>query len=293
MLNSGSLSLGGDLKLIGLGAEHLTVDANGQSGVFSGVDIDAIIDGLTITGGDSPYGGGIFMSGYASLTLMNTTVSDNSANEHGGGIFLYGWGQTPSYEWANTTLTLINTTISGNSAGGFGGGIFNFGGLSTTLTNSTISDNSAEHGGGISNSNGILTLTNTTVLGNSANDSGGGINNSSGILTLTNTTVSGNLANDSGGGGIYNSDTLTLPCAHMEGWATMSKKRVLSWAPNWSKKKNGGRWRKQIDGKVHYFGDGKSEKDLKSYRAAEQKYFQFMTEREATKPIDIPLAEGC
>ena len=72
----------------------------------------------------------------------------------------------------------------------------------------------------------------------------------------------------------------------------MSKKRVLSWAPKWSKRKSGGgRWRKQIDGKVHYFGYGKSEKDLKSYRAAEQKYFQFMQEREATKPINILVSE--
>jgi integrase len=77
----------------------------------------------------------------------------------------------------------------------------------------------------------------------------------------------------------------------MEGWTTMSKKRALSWAPNWSKRGSGGRWRKQIDGKVQYFGDGKSEKDMKSYRAAEQKYFQFMQEREATKPISILVSE--
>ena len=50
------------------------------------------------------------------------------------------------------TLTLTNSTVSGNSAGslGSGGGIFSFGTL--TLTNSTVSGNSAGiHGGGISN----------------------------------------------------------------------------------------------------------------------------------------------
>jgi predicted outer membrane repeat protein len=87
------------------------------------------------------------------------------------------------------TLTLTNSTVSGNSAGFAGGGMASDGML--TLTNSTVSGNSAGFaGGGIANS-GTLTLTNSTVSGNSALEFGGGIAGD-GPLTLTNCTLSEN-----------------------------------------------------------------------------------------------------
>ncbi|MFN6273270.1 MAG: Calx-beta domain-containing protein [Microcystis sp.] len=106
-------------------------------------------------------------------------------------------------------LTLTNSTISGNTAT-FGGGISNYGTL--TLTNSTISGNTATFGGGILNS-GILTLTNSTISGNTADD-GGGIDNW-GTLTLNNSTITGNTATY--GGGISNSGTLTLTDSTISG----------------------------------------------------------------------------
>jgi len=91
-----------------------------------------------------------------------------------------------------------------------------------TLTNSTISGNTAfgslspASGGGILNADGRVTLTNSTISGNTASSAGsgsysygGGIFNESGkTLTLTNSTISGNTASSSGsnaltgGGGI-------------------------------------------------------------------------------------------
>ena len=66
----------------------------------------------------------------------------------------------------------------------------------------------ANSGGGIYNS-GTLTLTNSTVSGNSATSGGGAIfNNNAGTLTLTNSTLSGNTAGGHGGG-ILNYGTLT------------------------------------------------------------------------------------
>ncbi|WP_049935800.1 Calx-beta domain-containing protein, partial [Microcystis aeruginosa] len=100
-------------------------------------------------------------------------------------------------------LTLTNSTITGNTADA-GGGIYNYG--TSTLTNSTITGNT---GGGIYNS-GILTLTNSTITGNTA-DGGGGIYNG-GTLTLTNSTITGNT-----GGGIYNSGILTLTNSTISG----------------------------------------------------------------------------
>ena len=127
----------------------------------------------------------------------------------------------------NGTLTVTNSTLSGNSAGGGsgGGGIFNLGIL--TVTNSTISGNSATGGvGGGIYSLGTLTVTNSAISGNSAsslpfkNGGGGGIYND-GKLTVTNSTLSGNnspgLSNGLGGGGIYNNGTLTVTNSTLSG----------------------------------------------------------------------------
>jgi hypothetical protein len=96
-------------------------------------------------------------------------------------------------------LTLTNSTVSGNTAGYHGGGISNrYGDLS--LTDSTVSDNTAgDYGGGIWHAYseyGSFTLTNSTVSGNTASY-GGGIKGN--YLTLTNSTVGGNTARSGGG----------------------------------------------------------------------------------------------
>jgi parallel beta-helix repeat protein len=73
-----------------------------------------------------------------------------------------------------------------------------------TLQNGNASDD----GGGLfaktdNGDNGEVTLTNNTITGNSAHDGGGGgVYVSSSTATLTNNTITGNSA-DSGGGGVY------------------------------------------------------------------------------------------
>lgn len=116
-------------------------------------------------------------------------------------------------------VSISGVTVRNGVASGCGGGIWNDGSL--TLTNSTVSENSAigassesgSFGGGICNL-AALTLINSTVSGNSAigtgsqsgSSFGGGIYNNGGFVTLTNSTVSGNSAtgtSSSSGGGIY------------------------------------------------------------------------------------------
>ena len=46
------------------------------------------------------------------------------------------------------------------------------------------------------------------------------------------------------------------------------------------------RWRKQVGGRMFYFGRGKSKSDTKSYRDAEKRYFEFMADRERSKGIE-------
>tara|TARA_A100001391_G_scaffold196789_1_gene175965 strand:+ start:153 stop:1289 length:1137 start_codon:yes stop_codon:yes gene_type:complete len=58
-------------------------------------------------------------------------------------------------------------------------------------------------------------------------------------------------------------------------------KRVLT-------KSSDGRWRKQIDGKMRYFGRVNPKMSLnRSYKDAELRYFEFLAEREAKHPVEV------
>jgi hypothetical protein len=152
---------------------------------------------------------------FASLTLINSAVSNNS----GSGISNLG-----------DRVELTNSTVSGNTADFDGGGIWNNGSL--TLNNSTVSGNTARgnissggssdgNGGGIFNS-GILTLNNSTVSGNTARGNGGGIANDQGTMTLINSTVSGNTLGPGRGGGISNTGSLAVVNSTISGNTTLA-----------------------------------------------------------------------
>lgn len=72
----------------------------------------------------------------------------------------------------------------------------------------------------------------------------------------------------------------------------MAAKRILTWAPNWSKRGGGGRWKKVVDGKTWFFGHGESDADTRSYREAERKYLEFMQRRETCSPVEVVVSEA-
>ncbi|AFZ51172.1 beta strand repeat-containing protein [Dactylococcopsis salina] len=190
--------------------------------------VTVTLDGLTVTGGvasgSSPNnrGGGIF-NNREDLTLTNSTVSGNSAADSGGGIYnYYGTANVTNSTVSgnssflgggvgnNGTSTINNSTLSENSADFAGSGVFNYG--TSTINNSTLSGNSADFGGGIYN-NGTSTINNSTLSDNSA-EFGGGVNNF-GTSTINNSTLSGNSANS--GGGIYNAGTANVTNSTVSG----------------------------------------------------------------------------
>ena len=143
----------------------------------------------------------------ASAALAASTISGNTATDEGGGIFNAG------------ALTLTDTSVTNNTANA-GGGIASTGGAaSLTLTNSTVGFNTAtpSDGGGIWNVDGIATLTNSTVGNNNAGSDGGGVFNDDGIATLTNSTVSGNTAAVVGAGVSNAGGMLTLTSSTVSG----------------------------------------------------------------------------
>jgi hypothetical protein len=153
----------------------------------------------TIAGDLFAYGGGIYNEDNGILTIQESTVSENSASDSGGGI------------WNDGTLSIISSRFSGNSAGIHGGGIWNRGTLS--ILASTVSGNTAsDDGGGIFVNSGTVTITNTTISENNAPNeysAGGGITNFYGSLTITGSTINENTVGGRGGG-IWNAGTLKL-----------------------------------------------------------------------------------
>jgi hypothetical protein len=214
-LTSGELLVDKSVTISGPGADNLALSGNAKSRVFHiGSSRIVTISGLMILNGnaccDFPdgVGGGVY-NDRATLMLNNCTISSNSANSDGGGVFNDG-------QSGKALLEISSCIFQDNSAGDFGSGgsIYNkaalFGDAMVTLDNSTISGNLAEtSGGGIYNRaedstvTALVTLNNSTVTGNSAPAGfGGGIFNDTGtgnaLVTVTNSTLSDN--SDAGGG---------------------------------------------------------------------------------------------
>jgi hypothetical protein len=113
-------------------------------------------------------------------------------------------------------LTVNNSTLDYNRAEQNGGGIYNLGTMTinaTTFQNNGVNlgNEPGESGGAIQNV-GIATIVDSTFVGNIASQSGGAIANA-GIMTITNSTISANsttLANIASGAAIMNGGTGTL-----------------------------------------------------------------------------------
>src|SRR5262249_59162661 len=108
-LREGALGLESGLTVEGLGAGLLTVSGNIVSRVFDVAEAKATIStvtirGLTIAGGKSVLGGGIFNR--EILTVEDCTLRGNSADQVGGGIFTSG-----RFLDHEATLTVRNCTL--------------------------------------------------------------------------------------------------------------------------------------------------------------------------------------
>ena len=162
------------------------------------------LEGFTVTHISGNKGRGICTNG--NLNIKNCIISGNSAvlvwyiQQNGGGIHNY-----------KGSITITESTISGNTAQDNGGGIFNEGG-SITITRSTISGNTADYqGGGIFNREGSITITGSTISDNTADWYGGGIKSYRGSITITGSTISRNSADRYDGGGICSyMDSITI-----------------------------------------------------------------------------------
>jgi thiol-disulfide isomerase/thioredoxin len=146
--------------------------------------------GVTISGGGLSR---VFkVDNLVAASISGMTISDGYANGSGDGDPAgYGGGLANN----GGTLTLTDCTVSGNSAFG-AGGLLSYGGA-LSLTNCTVSGNTARVCGGLLTEDSATTVTNCTVSSNSAEFLGGMY--SFGTAALTNTIVAGNGGGDFSG----------------------------------------------------------------------------------------------
>jgi predicted outer membrane repeat protein len=207
-LNS-TLTIAHSYAIMGLGAANLTISGGGAVQVFNvSANVLASISNITITGGNSGNGGGIYNSG--TLALTNDVVSANTAGVDGGGPGDGGGIYTSG------TLTLTNDILTGNTAYFSGGGIYNSG--TATLTNVTLSSNSASivrNGGGALNI-GAMTIADSSITSNSAGGAGGGQGgaglDNGGTMIVTNSVFSGNSGNYGGALQAHDGTTTVIGC---------------------------------------------------------------------------------
>ncbi|MDX6204723.1 MAG: large repetitive protein, partial [Frankiales bacterium] len=223
-LTSGELQLGlanGDnATLTGAGAASTVIDAGAVSRV---IDLDPnlvggvtdSISGVTISGGrDTGFGGAGIIAGSAnasspdalsisSSTITGNTVASTATNKPGGGVQFIGG-----------SLTITNSTISNNTAGSSPGSGVIYGaqgvaaGEQLTVTGTTFSGNSTNASASNINIGGALateasgpanfTVSNDRFVNNTVVGSGTGIAqgaaifSQSGTLNVTGSTFTGN-----------------------------------------------------------------------------------------------------
>jgi len=169
--------------------DNSIVSGNAGPGVYNQGNMTILNSTLTGNSGQGDFGGGIrngsFKAVASTVAVINSTISENSA-QGGGGI---------SNEYG--LVSIVNSTISSNSAADGGGAVFNYAGA-LQIANSTISGNSAVSGGGVYNvpdQFGAATIeTGNTIF--DAGASGENIFNDAGTVT----SHGYNLSSDDGGG---------------------------------------------------------------------------------------------
>lgn len=160
------VSLPSYVNLSGQSEENVILDAEGQGSVLGLVNNDSvIISNLSLTGGYSSNGGGVFLENTKG-NFKNLRIYSNTA-ERGGGIYC---------DWSDPFFE--NVSIVGNNAPdpvySYGGGAYICNYSEPDFNNVIVHDNYARSGGGIYFTHSYPYFANTTITNNSAL-SGGGI----------------------------------------------------------------------------------------------------------------------
>ena len=157
-------------------ATTTTLDANSASQSGGGVEVFANtsyrvdLSGLTVTGNEAPFGGGVYLGRSAGMTVSNLDISLNEAGVAGGGLY---------QELNAPGLQISEVQISDNLAP-YGAGLYVYlldSSAALSATEVLVSRNTADYGGGVwlNQYGGAVTLSGLTVQENHALGGGGGL----------------------------------------------------------------------------------------------------------------------
>jgi len=220
MTITGGVTDGGGLPE---GAERGLIGAASGGGVFfsgsSYGDSELRLESVTVSGNEAGLdGGGVAVFG-GRLVINNSTISDNEART-GGGIFHEGSSlevsnslitdnraesDAPIFQSEERLFARRSETRGFSGFGGNGGGIISLSSDGASISDSTISGNSADGsfgGADIVSEFGDVSLTRSTVSGNTSGGFGGGVFLASydGSVTVRGSTISGNVSEGPVGG---------------------------------------------------------------------------------------------
>lgn len=174
----------------------------------NGADATGVLDGFTVTGGnsngaaasDTDRGGGLIFLNGSNATIRNCRIVGNRVSFGGGGTYI-----------RNASPTFVDCTWESNLGASFGGAIDMFTTCNPTFTRCAFIGNSANRAGGVEVFGSCQPVfTNCIFRNNSAGSaSGGGLFvASSSTVTLRHTTIARNTSTATTGGAVLSSGSL-------------------------------------------------------------------------------------
>jgi hypothetical protein len=245
-LTLGQLTVTNPLMIMGNGAANTILDGQGNSRLFDVLPGagDFTLAGLTLRNGqtatDGANGGAVLFESAGTLTLRDSTVSNNSTegmNSNGGAIasatgsvsIIASTLSSSSTEGDSSVggavfvdsgaLSIVGSTIEGNFTAGVAslGGAIAANSATVSISASTLSGNQTRgllsSGAALIAESGAVTVTNSTMAGNATtgpNSSGGALISFGGPITVQNSTIAFNRATRGGGGVFSDSASITL-----------------------------------------------------------------------------------
>ncbi len=155
---SGDADTAGSVRVTGtdIGSNHATL-SGGMEDWFGTTLIPAVVSHVDLHDNTADAFGGA-IGNHGVLDVSGTTLATNHAGTSGGAL----------YGYAGSTTTLTNVTVSANTATDFGGGVylavFTTSFATVNMTNVTLSGNSAATAGGIYADAGAQAFVNDTLI---------------------------------------------------------------------------------------------------------------------------------
>jgi hypothetical protein len=176
-----------------------------SGGAINGQSPGTLIVESSVFAGNSGSNGGGVGTQDMSVTIVDSTFSNNSATGTGGNPGNGGDGGAMSYDGAHIPWTMCGDTFTGNSANASGGAIFRVGYYDepANIDRCTFDGNSVDmttgNAGGLYLEDLTITMTATTISNNKAHFGGGLWAGETSIVNLTNVTIANNTATMGGG----------------------------------------------------------------------------------------------